>query len=393
MNSFTSGLAAPSEATGQWESAAWRLGVDVAGPAADDVDRNARFPHEAVAAMKEAGFMSALLPTNVGGGGATIIEMVGAVRAVAAHCASSALVLAMHSIEAFILARHGTTDALTDFSREVASKQLLMADANSEVGIGGDVGRSLCALDDTKDQWTLDKNALAVSYGEYADAVLTTARRSPDASESDQVFIVCRLPNYTLEPLSEWDTLGLRGTCSRGFRIQANVDPDNVFPVPFATIANDGGGQTRQLLLSAVWIGIAEAASAAAHGYVRAAARRSVGTIPPSALRLAEIAADLQMGRGVLASSVAMFTTLDEHQDLESIALTVALRNLKVSSSSLGVKIATAALGVCGIAGYQRTSPFTLDRVIRDAHGGVIMVNNDRYLHDNAQVLLVRHQL
>ncbi len=387
------GLIAPADAAGHWEQAAWRLGLEVAAPAADDVDRRARFPHESVQAMRDGGFLSALLPTSVGGGGAGVVELVGAVRALAAHCASSALVLAMHSIEALNLVRHGTTPTLMDLQRALAADQLLIANANSEVGVGGDVGKSLCAIDTGASPWTLDKQALAISYGEHADLVFATARRAPDATESDQVFCILRRPDLELEPTSEWDTLGLRGTCSRGFTIHARVDPDLVFPVPFATVANDGGGQARQLLLSAVWIGLAEAAGATAHAYVRAAARRSIGTTPPGALRVAELAAELEAGRSLLVAQALRFEHLEREADLENAGYTMALRNLKVTTSALAVHVASSALSVCGITGYKRDSEFSLDRVLRDAHGGVIMVSNDRYLHDNAQLLLARRQL
>jgi acyl-CoA dehydrogenase len=387
------GLLAPSESSGAWEAAAWRIGVEVAGPAADDVDLHARFPSEAVDVLKSEGFLGAVMPVELGGGGASVADLAGAVRALAAHCASSALVLAMHSIEAFNLARHGTTDALLELGRQVCAERLLIANANSEVGVGGDVSRSICALESSREPWTLEKQALAISYGEEADLIFATARKAPDASETDQVFAICQRQDLALEPLSEWDTLGLRGTCSRGYRIKSTVDPSLVFPVPFATVSNDGGGQVRQLLLAAVWIGLAEAAAARAHAFVRGAARKSIGTTPPSALRLAEIAAELESGRGLLVSLASRFRWLDDAGDLENAGYTISLRNLKVTTSELAARIATAALGVCGIAGYRRDSEYSLDRIIRDAHGGLIMVSNDRYLHDNAQLLLARKQL
>lgn len=386
-------MVAPAEAAGRWETEAWRIGVDVAGPAADDVDREARFPHEAVSALRASGFMAALLPAEVGGADATITELVGAVRAIAAHCASSALVLAMHSIEAVNLRRHGTTPALRGLMGEVATTQLVIANANSEVGLGGDVGRSSCALEGTGTTRTLDKQALAVSYGEYADVVVATARRDPDASATDQAFCVLRRADYTLEPTSTWDTLGLRGTCSRGFRVRADVDMASVFPVPFATVATDGGGQARQLLLSAVWVGLAEAAASRAHDFVRAASKKSIGTVLFSANRLAEIAVELHQARGLLAASSLQFDELDATGDLDSPGYIMALRTLKVATSSLAVQTATAALGICGIAGYRRDTPYSLDRIIRDAHGGLIMVSNDRLVQDNAQMLIALKQL
>jgi acyl-CoA dehydrogenase len=387
------GLLAPGEAAGTWEKAAWRVGVEVAGPAADDVDRQARFPAEAAAALRDEGFLAALLPKDLGGGQASLLELVGSVRALAAHCASSALVLAMHSIEAYNLARHGTTPPLQALQRDVAADGLLIANANSEVGIGGDVSRSRCAVDRSTTPWSLEKQCLAISYGEHADLIFTTARSDVDAPETDQVFCILRRPAFSLSATSEWDTLGLRGTCSRGFDLTASVDPDLVFAEPFATVANDGGGQARQLLLSAVWVGLAEAAAARAHAFVRAAAKKSIGTLPPSAMRLAEIAGELQEARSLLVAQSLRFAYLESVGDLESAAFVMALRNLKVSTSTLAVRTATAALGICGILGYRRDSEFSLDRVIRDAHGGLIMVSNDRQLGDNAQLLLVRRQI
>jgi acyl-CoA dehydrogenase len=393
IRELTNGVVAPSEGIGKWERAAWDVGVDVAGPNADDVDRLARFPHESLAAMRDAGLLSAPLPEEFGGGGANAAEMACAIRALAFHCASSALVLAMHTIEAFNLGRHGTTSTLRDFTREVAKNQLLLANANSEVGVGGDVARSICALNNVQQPWTVEKDALAISYGEYADAIMLTMRSSPDAAETDQIYVVVRREAFTLEPLSEWDTLGLRGTCSRGFRIIAEVDPELIYSAPFATMANEGLGQARQLMLSSVWVGIAEAAAAKAHEYVRAAARRSVGVVPPGALRVAEIVSELQAARSLLITSAIRFSSFAEGNEMSGASFSITLRDLKVTTSKLAVSISTAALEVCGIMGYKQDSPFSLLRIIRDAHGGLVMVSNDRYLHDNAQLLLVTKTL
>jgi acyl-CoA dehydrogenase len=390
---FADGLGAPVDATGKWEKVAWKIGVEIAAPNADDVDRNARFPHESVDAFKESGLLSALLPTECGGGGASLIEIAGAIRALAVHCASSALVLAMHSTETFFLARHGTSPALLALAKEVATENLLIANANSEVGMGGDIGRSICALDTTTNPMTLDKQALAVSYGEYANLIFTTARRSPEASDTDQISLFCRPPGLHLEPTSEWDSIGLRGTCSRGFRLTAEVSPEMIFPTPFAMMINDGGSQSRQLLMTAVWVGLAEAAAARAHSFVREAGRRSVGTTPPVALRLAEMATELQAGRSLLVTSALRFDELDKVGDIQNAGYVMAMRSLKVSTSSLAIRTATGALAICGIEGYRRDSPFSMDRIVRDSHGGVIMGSNERNLQDNAQMLLARKQI
>ena len=52
-----------------------RIGADVAGPAAEAVDREARFPHESIAALREERMLGALVPRELGGRGATIAEL------------------------------------------------------------------------------------------------------------------------------------------------------------------------------------------------------------------------------------------------------------------------------------------------------------------------------
>jgi acyl-CoA dehydrogenase len=386
-------LAAPSIATGSLAAAAWRIGAEIAAPNAEDVDTASRFPSETIDALRAEGLLAALVPVELGGQGARLIDVAGAVRALAAHCASSALVLAMHSIEVFNLARHGSTPGLQAVLADVAGKGLLLANANSEVGIGGDVSRSRCGLESDGDGWQLEKDCLAISYGEYADAIVTIARRTADAAETDQVMMVVPKSDFTLQKISEWNTMGLRGTCSSGFHLSAKVAADAIFPVPFAVIANDGAAQARQILLSAAWVGLAEAAGSRAHAFVRAAAKKSIGTLPPAAVHLAELAAGIQQGRSLLAASALHFEALDRAGDAQNAGLMVTLRAMKVSTSELAVRTATNALGICGMAGFGRATPFAMDRIVRDSHGSLVMVSNDRLMADNAQLLIVRKGL
>jgi acyl-CoA dehydrogenase len=367
-----------------------RIGAEVAGPAAAEVDIEARFPHEAADAFRESGLLAATIPSELGGAGVQASEMAAAVRALARHCCSSALVLAMHSTEVSNLARHGNTEALRELQREIVAERLLVANANSEVGTGGDNSRSVCSLERDGDRVMLRKEALAISYGEYADLITATARRAPESEPSDQIQVILRRPQ--LEPKSDWDALGLRGTCSRAFVLTAEVDEDLVYPVPFSVIGSAGGLQAQLLFLSAVWVGLAEASAAKAHGYVRAASKRNPEVTPPSALRLAELAAVLEQDRALL-ETVARAVDAADADSIDDPALLASLRTLKISTSRAGVDIARRALEICGIAGYQRSSEFSLDRLLRDAHGGLVMVSNDRYLWANADMLRLRKEM
>ncbi len=142
------------------------------------------------------------------------------------------MIYAMHQIQVACLVNHASGSAWHEqLLRRLAGEQLLLASATSEEAIGGALRNSGCAVNVDGTSLHLLKMAPTISYGAHADGILVTARRSPDASPSDQVMVSVLKPDYALEGLSAWDTLGMRGTCSNGFRLEARGHTDQVLPV------------------------------------------------------------------------------------------------------------------------------------------------------------------
>ena len=358
---------------------------------ADDVDRRARFPHETLDAARAAGLLGALVPVDLGGGGATFSEVGQTIHAIGRHCASSAMVLAMHHLQVACLARHATTPELRCYLADVAATPYLLASATTEVGVGGNLRTSICALEREGGRFTLEKQAAVISYGAHADAILATCRRGPDAPPSDQILVVCRPPGLALEQVSEWDTLGFRGTESPGFVLRAEGSDDQVLPDPFGDIAARTMMPVSHVLWGFVWLGLASGAMAKARTYLQAEARKTPGTTPAGAVRLAELVVAYQQMDGLVRSAARR---LDEtppgHEP--SLSEAISFNALKVSASTLVVDIVERALRICGMAGYSQRSPYSLGRHLRDAHGAALMVNNDRILADNAQMLLISRE-
>src|SRR6185437_2658718 len=162
-----------------------RVGADVAAPHADDVDKNARFPHEAIAALRRERALAACVPRALGGFGASTSEMALMTQALGEHCAATGLIFAMHLIQVGAIARHGLSSAhLRGYLADVAERQFLIASVTSEVGTGGDLRASVCAVEPDPAGFRVKKNATTVSYAEHADDLLLTARRAPDAPSS-----------------------------------------------------------------------------------------------------------------------------------------------------------------------------------------------------------------
>jgi acyl-CoA dehydrogenase len=370
-----------------------RIAEEVAGPHADEVDRDARFPREAIDALRDEGLLGCMVPLEAGGDGATVGEVAELVTTLGRACASTAMVFAMHQIQVACLVRHGRTPLLEGLLAEVADRGLLLASATTEIGVGGDVRTSTCAVERADGRFRLEKLAPVISYGEHADAVLATARRTPDSPPNDQVLVTCRRPGLELEPTSGWDTLGFRGTCSLGFRLRAEDDEACVLPDPYAEISGRTMLPTSHVLWGAVWLGLATAATDRARAHVRGEARKRPGVTPPSAVHLAElVAVHQQLDELVHGAARAYDQAADDVDVLDGMAFALRMNALKVSASQLVVEIANRALGVCGMAGYRNDSAVSLGRILRDAHGAAVMIHNDRINANNAQMLLIHRE-
>ena len=361
---------------------------EVAGPAAADVDERGRFPSETLAALKAEGLLAALVPVELGGGGASLAEVSQGLVALGRRCASSAMVVAMHHIQVACLVRHGRNDLLRRYLEELAEHQYLLASATTEVGTGGDVRSSICALEVSGGRFRVEKQAPVISYADDADAVLVTARRTADSPDSDQVIVLCRPPGLELEQVGEWNALGFRGTCSTGFVLRATGDADSVLDEPYGDISTQTMLPTAHLLWSSVWLGIASDAVELARKYVQGEARRKPGTAPPAALRLAEVTVVHQQFTDMVQSSLARYEAADADR-LSSIGFGVGMNALKVSASTLVVDIVRECMLICGLASYRLDTPYSLGRHLRDSMGAALMVNNDRIMANNAQMLLV----
>jgi acyl-CoA dehydrogenase len=375
------------------QAIARRIGEDISLKAADDVDVNARFPSESFAALRSEGLLGALIPTEFGGLGLGIVDVAAAITELGRYCASTAMIYAMHQIQVSSLVRHGRNPVLRDFLRRVAAEQLLLASATTEVGIGGNVRTSSCAVELSDGQFSLTKQAPVISYGEHADAILATARRTPDSPPSDQVLVLCTGPGLSLAATSGWNTLGFRGTCSLGFVLNATGTAEHIFDDSYGDISSQTMLPVSHIVWTSLWLGIALGATDKARRYVQAEARKKPGTTPPGALRLAELVVVLQQFTESVHGLTRRYAEIaDDPNQTSSIGFAVSMNALKVSGSSLVVDIVGRALLICGISGYKEDSEYSLGRALRDAHGAALMVNNDRITGNNAQLLLVQRE-
>jgi acyl-CoA dehydrogenase len=375
-----------------------RIAEEVAGPNAGDVDRDARFPVETLDALRELRALSALIPEELGGGGVSFGAVAAACFELGRRCGASAMVFAMHQIQVASIVRHlDGADYFTAYLREVAADQRLIASVTSEVGTGGDMGRSIAALAPGENgALSFEKQAPTVSYGRYADDLLTTVRRAPDAEPGDQVLVLTRREQVTLEPKGTWDPLGMRGTCSPGCVVRATLPAEQVLPTAFPTISAESMVPVSHILWSHLWLGIATDAFDRARAFVRAAAKQKPGQPVPAATRLSHLLSELTLLRAEVSSGLAEFESASAEPGrprLTTMAAALRFNNLKIATSEQAPRVCQGAMGVCGIVGFKNDTPFSVGRHLRDTMSACLMVANERIHETNANLLLIAKEV
>ncbi|HEY1942418.1 MAG TPA: acyl-CoA dehydrogenase family protein [Roseiarcus sp.] len=358
---------------------------------ADEVDHEARFPAEAFAAIREQKLLGMLIPAELDGEGARAADVADVCVILGRACSATAMIFAMHQVKVACLVRHAKGNPWQlGLQRRVAERQMLLSSSTTEGNNGGDIRSSEAAVRVKGARIALERNASVISYAEHADGLVTTARRSETAASSDQVLVAFVREDYTLEKTQNWDTLGMRGTCSVGFIVRAEGESDQVLPEPYERIHNQTMAPYAHLFWSSAWLGVATGAVRRARAFVRKAARSAGGRMPPAASHLTKARVSLETLRGAVQAGLATFERhAGDPGGLTAMDAQLALNFLKVEASEIAVQTVMIAMRACGLSGYRNDSEFSMGRYLRDILSSPIMINNDRILANAEAAVLM----
>ena len=355
------------------------------------VDGAARFPAEAFQAVKAHRLLGIQVPKGLGGEGVGIGDVADVCYQLGQACGSTGMIFAMHQIKVACIMRHmGENTTLQRMLRRLCAEQLLLASSTTEGQGGGNIRSSEAPVEHQDGgRIALERKASVISYGAYADGVVTTARRAADAAASDQVLIAFFKSDYTLTRLQGWDALGMRGTCSEGYTLKASASAEQIIPDPYETIHTRTMVPFAHLLWGSVWTGIAAGATARAQGFVRNAMRHS-GQLPPGAPQFTRALASLRTLRGMLATSLRRYEQcMNDPQALAGLEFQTLITLTKVEASELAAQTVMHAMRACGLSGYRNDSEYSIGRHLRDVLSSPIMINNDRILANLATPVLM----
>lgn len=247
-----------------WTALATRIGAEIAADGAR-CDAEDAFVEEGYRRLKEEGFFKALVPVELGGYGATQAEMCDAIRALGAHCGSTALAFSMHAHLVAVAAwrwRHqnAPTDGLL---KRVAAENLVLVSSG-----GSDWLKSAGTAMKVDGGFAITARKVFSSGSPVGDLLMTSAvYDDPDAGPTVLHFGVS-LKAEGVTRHDTWRTLGMRGTGSH------DLDLKDVFVADAAISGRRAQGKWHPLfhiisqmafpLIYSAYLGVAEGARDAA---------------------------------------------------------------------------------------------------------------------------------
>jgi alkylation response protein AidB-like acyl-CoA dehydrogenase len=346
----------PPSVTTDWTEAVRTVGTELE-PGVAERDRTGEVPAAGFERLRALGVTAALVPAELGGGGATHAEIGAALRALGALDPAAAVTLAMHThlVAAQVWRHRHGMDASAVFGKVVGGAMLVSTGASDWVPSNGRAER----VDGGYRVWARKAPASGCEIGD----VVVTSIRWDDAPDGPQV-LHCSLPlqadGVSIE--HTWDTLGLRATGSHTVVLDGAFVPDAAVSLvrpadEWPPIWNVVIGAAMPLIMAA-YVGIADAT-------VRAATAAVAGRTDVHVLQLL---GELANAHTTAVDVVdAMFREADDLRFDNTDALAARTLSRKTVATGAMLDVARLAVELVGGAGYSRGTE--VERLVRDLQG------------------------
>lgn len=341
----------------EWVAVAEELAPTFAARAAG-YDADDTFVSENYADLRRRRVFSAAVPAELGGGGASHLEMCDLLRTLAHACPSTALALSMHTHQVLIPAWRWRQERapVEPFLRRIAAEELVIATSGGSDWLTGS-GRA----DKVEGGYRVSGRKIFASGSPAADIFTTMAIYDDPADGPTVLHFAILLDAPGVKRHDNWRTLGMRGTGSHDLTLDAVFVPDA------AISARRPSGRWSHLwhivaatalpIIYSVYLGVAEAARDLA---LRDAGRRR----DDRAVQEMVGAMDTELEAARLAWR-AMVAAANLGRVGPDVTNEVMMGRTLVGRAAL--RTAEAAMEVAGGAGLFRSAG--LERLFRDVQG------------------------
>jgi alkylation response protein AidB-like acyl-CoA dehydrogenase len=345
---------APAHAS--FRAAVRELAQGAVQPLAEEVDRDHRFPREAIAAAREAGLMGVLVPREYGGAGMDALAFAICIEELAHACASTAVIVDVHtSVGTEPILLFGDEEQKRRWLPRLASGELLGAFALSEPSSGSDAASlKTTARRNGDGGYVLNGTKVFITNAGEADLYVVFARSGADERAAGISAFLVPSDSPGLRVGQVFPKMGLHGSPTGELVLEGVA-------VPAANrLAAEGQGFTvamraldsGRIGISGQALGIAQAAVDEARALMR-----ERGHQQGDDFTLADMAARVDSAR-LLAYHAAWLCSRGRRFTREASMA-------KLHCTDTAMQVAIDALQIAGEAGTIAGSPF--ERHVRDA--------------------------
>ena len=326
------------------------IGPELAAHAARH-DADGSFVHESYDALKRSGLLALAVPVELGGHGASIAEVARVQRELAHHCGSTALASSMHQHVVTFTAwryRRGLPGAEATLKR-VAEEGILLVSTG-----GADFTNPRGTATKVDGGYRVSGTKIFASQSEVG-TVMSTMFAYEDPEQGLRILnMAVPIASEGVTVGSNWDTLGMRGTASNDItltdvfvpdeRVIANR-PHGVIDPPLQVIIS-----IAMPIITGVYLGVAEAAYAAARASAKPGTERELGLMRHK----------LQVAEWALEGALAAVGD-DPEPSMDNVdAVMIAKREVALA----GIEVCDLAMDVAGGAAFFKGS--VIERCYRD---------------------------
>ena len=338
------------------------LAQGVIAPRAAEIDEKAEFPVDVWQQLAKYGWLSLVIPEEYGGTGAPVLTVCVVVEEIAKICASSSLILAVHSLGSTPIAIAGSHEQKSRYFPKMAAGEHLAAFALTEPGAGSDASSlgTIAVLEG--DHYRLNGTKCFISNGGVAEVYCVFAMTNPNlGTKGISAFIVEKsFPGFKVGKMEH--KMGIRGNPTSEVIFEDCLVPrENLLGKE-----GDGFRIAMQTLdkarpnIGAQAVGIAQGALDFAAGYAkqRIQFKQPLSALPAIQFKLAEMAMHTEAARQLVYKAAAMV-------DKGSKDVSKLSAMAKCFASDTAMWVTTDAIQVLGGYGYMKEYP--LERMMRDA--------------------------
>ena len=191
---------------------------------ADSATDEDQFVADNFASLKAAGLVEAGVPTELGGGGASVDELAEMLRVLAYHCGSTALAFSMHTHQVAIPAWRWKVQkaaAVEPLLRRIAAERIILLSSGGSDWIGGS-GKA----EKVDGGYRITARKVFSSGSPVGDLMMTTAVLETEGEPPMVLHFGIPMSSPQVKVLDNWRTLGMRGTGSNDVVIDGHVVPE-----------------------------------------------------------------------------------------------------------------------------------------------------------------------